>query len=623
MIEAFRKKIKSRIHSIYYRIRRYSSQFSWRHGILVLRIRNLIGLLIKASLLLLFLFYFYAAIGAISISIDGISIKDFSFSQNGFEARDLVLTQINATLIVTSIIALVASIENKYIYGVRAIEYIFPKIILPSFTIVFFLLFASMFFNILLLQQKQNDLSILSVFIISIVCIAYVSYRFASIFINPRKIKSRLFVKYYKGNLQHIKNAKPLKTNRNKELEALRNVTSAHISGNEEHYDENIDIYFRLLKITLYNNFRLVQEYYTESISHSDLIAHIISFSEILFASGKTFKSISLFNRLMNEINYYKLILVQPFSLSNYNLSKFVKQIKNIMTEREMQEWHRVMWNIMKSDILQTYFYSVADFSYCRLAAHDMIHYFSSNSILADYYMAIYENKHFIELEKRRIYEMFFDSLRMSELELKQDTYTVDEFKSKDHLLTLPSKLEIPFMIQAEPIALLFVRMIEKYDTNNLKLFIRMNLPSKMMLSARMLAFLSVIAMLSRDNMRTYYMDIKIDPNKVVGLISDVSLLPTVWNTEELLEVYSVISECYAFSTGDSNSVKGSYYGFSPVFRFEKNVVDTCFHRIYTNNGTGEINIEDKLSSLTIDNKVQSIIDLFFKDNRQKSAGKP
>lgn len=112
----------------------------------------------------------------------------------------IITTQVSLTLLVVSISSLIANIESKYIYGEKALDLVFHKKGLFSFKVFLFLIFLLNFLNIYFLVNQVGDAAIITIFIISILVIAFFVYRFVSLFIGSYQIKINLLKKYYKSN---------------------------------------------------------------------------------------------------------------------------------------------------------------------------------------------------------------------------------------------------------------------------------------------------------------------------------------------------------------------------------------------------------------------------------------
>ncbi len=499
---------------------------------------------------------------------------DFSKSFNEhINMTSIITTQVSLTLIIVSISSLIANIENKYIYGKKALDLVFHKKGLFSFKIFFLLLFSFNFLNIYFLISNTGDAAIITVFILSIITIASFVYRFSSLFTVSYKIKTTLMNKYYKSNVKHIKQAKPLNTHKSLELENFKNATIKNIrENNETIYNENINVYFGLLTTTLFNYRKEVQQYYTEYITHSDLISHISTFCNELLEQKRYEESIKIFIKLYSLLNYYQIVIIRNHRILGMP-SRYIEQFKYVKNNTEGIEYCKLLTQLIESQIYQVFLYTKIDLSYCRLYKHDAIYYFGSNEFIEELYNCIYENKNLNEIEKEKLYLNLFDYIRMSEFSEKHPEPTIEDFL-KNNQIHMEEDV-FPIEIRTEPIALLFLKMFENKDDNNIKLFLNMNISNRLMLSIKSFVILSITEMLYHDNNRLFMMDLDIDAQTTIDTISNSKMSNMTFNINELLEIYKTIADKYTIEKGDYTMV--SYYGFCPKFRFSKNVIDTFF----------------------------------------------
>lgn len=485
----------------------------------------------------------------------------------------IITTQVSLTLLVVSISSLIANIESKYVYGKKALDLVFHKKGLFSFKVFLFLIFLLNFLNIYFLINQVGDAAIITIFIISILVIAFFVYRFVSLFIGSYQIKITLLKKYYKSNIKHLKRAKPLNANQSNDLEAFKNVTIKAIrENNVPIYNENINAYFILLEQTLFNQKRLVQEYYTEKITHSDLIAHIASFSLELLEQKKYREGINIYNRLYSRLNYFQTVNISNLEIY-FISSQYIERMKYITYENEAKEYCSSLTKMIELLTYQVYLYSKVDLSYCRLYKHNSIYFLCSNTLLQKLYLAVQENHFLDSLEKSRIYMQIFDYVRTSEHSEKFPATTIDDFLKRE--LVHNGEDIFPIEIKAEPIALLILKMFENKDEKNIQLFLKMNISNRLMFAVKTFILLSIIEMLYHGNKKKFVMDLNIDPDFTIEMILKNKVMNMSLDTEEMIELYKILSEKYVINNSDY--VKGSYYGFCPKFRFSKSVVDTYF----------------------------------------------
>lgn len=222
---------------------------------------------------------FFHEIGIIEHSNWNISFHNIIYlNKNIFEAQSIIQVQISVTLIIVSIVSLIATIDQKYIYGEKAIERIFPK----SYTIkfIFLILLGLMMFNILALIRGYGDTVILIDFLVAIFIIMYTTYKFTTIFTNPKRYKEKLSILYFKENMKIVKDSLTHESKSSQYLNRLKLVTCHQISENNPDYNNSIDLYLMLLDRSLFVNHKGIQEYYTEAIMHNDIITHIVGISQ-------------------------------------------------------------------------------------------------------------------------------------------------------------------------------------------------------------------------------------------------------------------------------------------------------------------------------------------------------
>ena len=106
-----------------------------------------------------------------------------------------------------------------------------------------------------------------------------------------------------------MKKARPIEPHVSEPLRKLKVVTLKHISSkNYPELNEYMLLYFNLLKVTLFNKPKQVQEYYTEHTNFQDIIGHINEFALAMLHEGKALYGLQIYNSLLRHINYYKIV---------------------------------------------------------------------------------------------------------------------------------------------------------------------------------------------------------------------------------------------------------------------------------------------------------------------------
>jgi len=538
---------------------------------------NIISDLLFSALvlsILFILFYLFLYHSQIVIFKNGNLYFDYTKSLDAFSNMSgIITTQVSISLMIVSISSLISNIEGKYIYGKRALELVFHKRGVLSFKAFLIIIFNLTFLNIYLFINQIGDAAIITVFLIAIIFVVFFVYKFANLFIGQSKIKKKLFYKYYRENLKHLKKAKPLDAHISKSTEYFKNVTVKYIrEENVPFYRENIDVYFRLLEMSLFNHPQLIQEYYTESIDYSDLIAHIIKLSQELMSNNQEQESLITFDRLLKMLNYYQVVLVSNIEFYNV-IDTYIEKAKYFTTETDLKKYMNCLEYMITCSMHQTYLYSIIDLSYCRLYKSNLIHSWCSSHFFEKLYTSIYENSYLSELDKSRIYEKLFDYIRMTEHNEQFPDNSIDEFHQKKWRKKEPDIYSVE--IKAEPIALMILKMFENQDVQNIELFQKMNISNRLKSAIYSFVSLSIIEILFHDNIRTFYMDLNINPEFTIKSLKDSNFTNYEFNITELSDLYKLIVK--EFTMIDSEYVSGSYYRFNPKFRFSLNVVDTYF----------------------------------------------
>jgi len=501
-----------------------------------------------------------------------VSLQSVKLSDH-INVTGIFTSQISVTLIVVTLSSMVANLEKKYIYGERAIELVFSKKGFFSYKVFVFTLFSLLFANLFVLIKNTSESLIVTLFLASIIIITLFVYRFARLFFGTIGIKKRLLFSYYHDNLRHLKKARPLNSKTSKRTEKFKNITIKYIRENDfPNYNEHLNVYFALLEMCLFNNKNIIQEYYTESITHNDLIAHLKTFSYQLLQSGKQQEGIDVYKKLINMLNYFQVVLVHD--INSYNINDFIEQSKYIRTESELKKYGDSVFNLVSGLFYQVYLYSFVDLSYCRLYEHKMIHSYFYSDLLERYYTSIYENGNLNQIDKNRVYEKFFDNLRMTTFNEDHPETTINDFLENKMLHKEPDIY--PVEIKAEPIALMILKMIENNDADNVKMFLNMNVSNKLINAIKVLTIFSVTEMAFRNNKKVFMLDLDIDISSAYQMLQKSRVSNWNYGYAEMIDLYKTIIEKYT-SKDTSEYTDGSFYGFHPRLKFSCEVVDTFF----------------------------------------------
>lgn len=550
------------------------------------------------------LIFYILAVGLFIYYIAGDkSAEGFVLNTNiigkNFNPSDLVNQQINMTLLVLTVVSLMSNIDNKHIYGEKAIEVIFNKKGVFSIRVIFNVLICIMLINTALLIKGVDNLAIIVCFLISVFIIVYITFKFTTIYTNPEKIKAKLQTTYLKENEKHIRKAKHLETNISTRLEKFKNITIQYIRTEDSAYIENIEVYFKLLKVCLFNNRELIQEYYTEKINYSDFIAHISAFAEILYKENKYDESIRIYKELYEILNYYEVVLVSDI-VTNRKVEKYINIMSNVKTKTEIEDLQCDIFYIIENYWKQLYLYRVIDLSYCRLSkkGYDLIYYFEQINILEKYYCAIVENKHLNEEEKKESIRYLYDRIRMLRSDNTYGWKTITNFKNKKRLNK--EKIIYPDYLYSEPIVLMILKIVEKKDLYSFKLFLSMNLEDKLINYINLLCLVSLTDATIKEK-KQYYLDIKTTTLELEESIEILKITEIKFTIDELCSLYRNFVERY--SKGKDIKFK---YPFHPRLIFNMSTIQSVFYYIAMKNGIEEDykernSLEGKISMEIID----------------------
>lgn len=516
-----------------------------------------------------------------------------NFTTSYISETGILGSQITLTLICVSLIALISNIEKKYLYGERLIDLAFYRKGIFSFKCIMVILFALLILNIYLMLNNTAFVYVAFVFLITLYIATIVLYRFGSIFLSQQSIKKRLLRKYYHCNLIHMKKNKPIEPYISIPLENLKNITLKHIiTNNVPELNENVRLYFNLLRLTLFNKPKVVQEYYTELTNAQDVIGHIIELSLKMFETGNQLYGIQTYNALLKNLNYYK-IAANANLIAHSPVHPFIEAFSDIKSKIQVKEYLNQLLIMNKAIIEQYQLQTIIDLSYCRLSKNDYIHFFSCSDIYAKVYDMIIKSDWISVEDKDKLIETIrgyiFDLY--TSLKLKRD---IDCFWNKTRF---SEERNFQIDIKNEPVAQYFLRLIEKNDIFNLWQYDLLGSGKNTAYFAKILAILSVLNMLNNGNKREYLYDIEIDEVSVRKTFKESNFLKMEIREAEIQEYYSFILAHYVEDVESNNLASGGIYGFNPKFNFKKEVVDTYFAYLLSciqNNKSVDVVVKEK-----------------------------
>lgn len=529
------KKHRLKEYRKWYRIYDNKKYFVAKQKIINLLVNILMIFIIISSIL----FFFYA-------------LNDYKFEniinldkRLGIDSKDLLTAQISNTLIIISVISLLSGLSESYILGKRHVNVIFPNNSLFSLLKIFIILTILLFMNILECLKNGNEMMVLINFLISLIIILYMCIRMIWFYTHKNWFGNNLLCKYLLGQKKHITKAVPLDRHECSDIVELKDQTLVLIQKNNNDYNYNIHNIINLIDITLFNDKKVLQEYYTEMIYRSDLISTIDEIVAHLILYDKHIEAANIYVRLYRMFAYYKFVPVHD-DYKMKNILDLIDKIKYIKTESQEKEYVNVLWDMIKLDMYSIYLFECElDLSYCRLSKLNLLNMFNNNRYLEYMYTCIIENKNLSKNEKYRVLEELYDGIRMMEHKEKFPEKDINDFLKREYVHK--EEIFIPYLIKGEPIIIMFLKMIENNDIRAIKMFRTMNLSREFMHYIIMSITLSVITIISKDNIRKYVDDLNISIDKINYLFNETKFHRITLGIDELNDLYKLFKENYFY----------------------------------------------------------------------------
>ena len=401
ILKRIRKKIINGIYKFkdfykWYKVYDYKKYFELKNFF-----RNIILFLFIFIIVIIAIFYFIYAIN--NFQITNIFNSNLSFDYN---PMDLLSIQISNTLIIISIISLLSGLSEKYLLGEKHINVIFPNKSLFSLIKIFVILLILLFINIVLALKNEDKIMILLDFFCHFTFIIYICLKMLFFYTHKNYFRTNLMCKYLSDQKKHVRKAVPLNSHSCRSIIDLKNQTIVLIEKNDNNYNYNIHTIIELIDFTLFNDKKILQEYYTEMITRSDLITSLNEIIEKLIMVDKHYEAINILVKLYSMFSYYEFVPVYDYYLLA-NVEKLIDKIKYIDKESLLKEYINSIWKIVSLKIYFIFLFKYKiDFSYCRLYEYNLINMlFNRNSELEKIYICIIENKYLTKKEKYRILE--------------------------------------------------------------------------------------------------------------------------------------------------------------------------------------------------------------------------
>lgn len=575
ILKRIRKKIINGIYKFkdfykWYKVYDYKKYFELKNFF-----RNIILFLFIFIIVIIAIFYFIYAIN--NFQITNIFNSNLSFDYN---PMDLLSIQISNTLIIISVISLLSSLSEKYLLGEKHINVIFPNKSLFSLIKIFVILLILLFINIVLVLKNEDKTMILLDFLCHFTFIIYICLKMLFFYTHKNYFRTSLMCKYLSDQRKHVRKAVPLNSHSCRSIIDLKNQTIVLIEKNDNNYNYNIHTIIELIDFTLFNDKKILQEYYAEMITRSDLITSLNEIIEELIMVDKHYEAINILVKLYSMFSYYEFVPVYDYYLLA-NVEKLIDKIKYIDKESLLKEYINSIWKIVSLKIYFIFLFKYKiDFSYCRLYEYNLIDMlFNRNSELEKIYICIIENKYLTKKEKYRILEDLYDNIRMMEHKEHFPDRNIKNFLNRENFNK--EKIFIPYIIKGEPIIIMFLKMIENNDIKAIKIFRTMNLSKEFMNYIIMSVTLAIITIISKNNKREYVDDLEIKMEATNKLYKDTNFHRITLDCKELENMYKLFLENY-------RSKDKREYFLRPRLESTEYAINNYFYYLYNDIGKEE-----------------------------------
>ena len=548
------------------------SLFKRKHYIILSYLKKIItSFFIFVSLtLVLFVFLYFNNILVIKNKNILFNVEVINIKKTAYE---FLWSQISSTLIVSSIISLLSIFDTTYIYGEKQINVIFnSKSIFSLGKLFSFLVFLTLISLNVCLSESHYYLLFFS-FVISLMIIFYMIFKVIFFYTHPQYFREKIETEYILGERKHIKNALPLNPHKDLHINDFKEHTISLIKKNDYDYVTNINEFFNMLEISLLINQKEIQRYYTEMVLRTDFISSILEIIKNLIENNREIEACGYMSQLYGRIKYYQIILVQDIFSYGIIESLIIKG-KYIQDEDKCISYYNNLWNIINSCIYFVYFYNCeVDLSNTRLGKLGYIYYIAHNRYLEEMYLSIKENKLLSNKERLKLFEKLYDNITMIEFKEEFPDLNVNQLLAGE--IINENKISIPLIIKGEPIILLFLKMFEEKDFNNIAIFKTMNVSDILIDFITIVTTLSILEYIYKDGNRRYVNELEIDVQTLIDIFKK-SNFHNIRNTNNLNNIYEIIDSNYI----EKKQSQKRYYVLLPRLFLTDDVVSNYFYHI-------------------------------------------
>lgn len=565
-------KIKHNIKKIIWNIRNW--YFKNEHKIIP--IANFIKNITILTFVLISFIYILYELKIITVK-DNFLIKINLIEYNSIY-KDLVIAQISSTFLTTAVLSLIASIENKHIFGEKETDLLFGKKI-QGFYIPMFILYITMIVNIILMINKKSSNILLIFFFISLYILIYIINKIGVIFLTTKKYTKILYYKYYKEAENNIINNILPKDYENKLLFNLKDETIGLIAEKNLSYMKNINMYKVIIDRLLFNIPKDVQKYHLDMNYTPSIIDDFIEIIEHFLYFGEIIRAIQCYNWLLSRFNFHNVYI--PYGNLDYIFDDLTNKITDLKNEYEVKKYLDRLSSIITNIEIQEHYAFTNDYTYTGFPEirQGYIHHYNSK-YFERIYEKVYTNKYLSDSEKINYYTKLHEIFRMSAhngCNIVRDisNYSFEYKESKER------KMEPCIVGQAT--ALLLLRTLKNKDERSFKLFIGMNINGNEMSFAIHCMLLSLISIKTNKMNKNIYSDYYgIDPKYCKNIIhkelNNIFTQMDLWQKDKLINQLQydydyIIKNCTEERKRDKLFLKG-------IFKFDKTLINQYFMKL-------------------------------------------
>ena len=541
----------------------------------IIPIVNLIKNLIILILILISFFYILYILKIISIK-GNFSIK-FNLLEYKEIYKDLVIAQISSTFLTTAVLSLIASIENKHIFGEKETELLFGKKI-QGFYIPMFTLYVIMIINIILMINEISANILLTLFFLSVYILIYIINKIGVIFLTTKKYTKILYYKYYKEAENNIINNIPPKNYENKVLFNLKDNTIGLIAEKNLSYMKNVNMYEVIIDRLLFNIPKDIQKYHLNMSYAQSIINDYIEIIEHFLYFDETIRAIQCYNWLLSRFNFHNIYI--PYSNIDYIFDNLINKITDLKNEYDVKKYLGRLSAIITNIELQEHYALTNDYTYTGFSEMKQEHIYHHNSKYFErIYDKVYTNKYLSDAEKINCYTELHEIFRMS---AHNGCNIIRDISNFSFDYKEPKKREMPPCILGQSTALLLLRTLKNKDERSFKLFIGMNINGDEMSFAIHCMLLSLIAVKRNkmdQNIYSDYYGINLEycKNIIHKELDKIFTQLNLWQKDKLINQlqydYDYIIKTCVDETKDKLFLEY-------IFKFDKSLVDQYFIKL-------------------------------------------